>query len=36
MNIVGHVTKQDEIDDILSVIQIFIVSERVKQLAETA
>lgn len=34
MNIVGHATNQEEIDEITSIIKIFVVSERIKQLVE--
>lgn len=36
MNIISNATNQDEIDEIKSIVQIFVVSGRIKQLAETA
>lgn len=34
MNIVSQATHQEEIDEIKTIIQVFVVSERVRQLAE--
>ena len=36
MNIVSQASNQDEIDEIKSIIQVFVVSVRIKELAETA
>jgi len=35
MNIVSQATDQEEIDEIKSIIQVFVVSARIKQIATT-
>ena len=35
MNIVSQATNQEEIDELKTVMQVFVVSVRIKQLAET-
>lgn len=36
MNIISQASNQEEIDEIETIVQIFVVSSRIKQLAETA
>jgi hypothetical protein len=36
MNIVSQAANLEEMDELKSILQIFVVSERIKQLAETA